>query len=396
MSKVNIHMTHVEDTILDGIDNAKWAIEHLLGLYSNLAGFGGKFNQTLSIKIDGSPAVFAWSKFPGLVGPGIAIKGLFNKDPKYMVNEKEIEVEYGDKPELVKKLTAVLKAVRKIGIPEGQIWQGDYLFDSSTLFLDKTNFKGRRHFYFHPNTIRYYGDLDEVYGKQVGICWHTRYTAPNLTEVKTTYDVRVEELENPDACYNMDPYIDDLHVEFSPEDIETIQNTLRVVLNLVEDDLATMSFYDLIENKDIIDNFRIFQNTCVREDNYSYFTPTHFKKFLTDRFFQKDLKLKSDKGKEKNRETLIKILSFLSVNSNMISNVFQTIRLMNSAKLFLLKKLNAAFGLETYLVKKDGTLIATQHEGFALSDSEGNVVKLVDRYAFSRANFSDEYIKGWE
>ena len=48
-------------------------------------------------------------------------------------------------------------------------------------------------------------------------------------------------------------------------------------------------------------------------------------------------------------------------------------------------------------VMKDGVnrTIDTDHEGYAVFDDYGNAAKLVDRKQFSKANFSDEYVKGW-
>ena len=45
---------------------------------------------------------------------------------------------------------------------------------------------------------------------------------------------------------------------------------------------------------------------------------------------------------------------------------------------------------------KEGGLRDTNQEGFAVSDIDGNVVKLVDRQEFSWSNFSPEVQKGWE
>ena len=44
----------------------------------------------------------------------------------------------------------------------------------------------------------------------------------------------------------------------------------------------------------------------------------------------------------------------------------------------------------------DGTLKVTSPEGYVAIDREGNAIKLVDRLEFSRANFSPDFVKGWE
>ena len=75
--------------------------------------------------------------------------------------------------------------------------------------------------------------------------------------------------------------------------------------------------------------------------------------------------------------------------------VVETVQLITQLKLIFIKKLNNISTFETFLLTKDGKYIQTGDEGFAISDMYGNVVKLVDRYEFSFANFSPNITKGW-
>jgi hypothetical protein len=62
----------------------------------------------------------------------------------------------------------------------------------------------------------------------------------------------------------------------------------------------------------------------------------------------------------------------------------------------VIDKLNHVDGLKTFLKTKDGFEVTGQ-EGFVAIDHLGrNSLKLVDRLEFSKANFSTEYIKGWD
>ena len=64
--------------------------------------------------------------------------------------------------------------------------------------------------------------------------------------------------------------------------------------------------------------------------------------------------------------------------------------------MFLVGQFDAlASDYKAMLVKADGTVQDTYHEGYAVFDSFGRAAKIVDRDMFSRANFSDEYVKGW-
>ena len=62
----------------------------------------------------------------------------------------------------------------------------------------------------------------------------------------------------------------------------------------------------------------------------------------------------------------------------------------------IIDKLDKAKRIGTFLKTSDGYRVTSQ-EGFVAIDKLGkNAVKLVDRLEFSKANFSPEYIKGWQ
>ena len=58
--------------------------------------------------------------------------------------------------------------------------------------------------------------------------------------------------------------------------------------------------------------------------------------------------------------------------------------------------MNQAGSMSTFLRTKNGFKV-TAPEGFVAIDHLSNdAVKIVDRMEFSKANFSPEFIKGWE
>ena len=75
--------------------------------------------------------------------------------------------------------------------------------------------------------------------------------------------------------------------------------------------------------------------------------------------------------------------------------IFDLMNLLVDAKLILIKKMDQAKTVNTLLRTKDGYKVTGQ-EGFVAIDKKGNAVKLVDRLQFSNANFSSEFIKGWQ
>jgi hypothetical protein len=62
----------------------------------------------------------------------------------------------------------------------------------------------------------------------------------------------------------------------------------------------------------------------------------------------------------------------------------------------IIGKLDEIGEMRTFLQTKSGYEVTWQ-EGFVASDHLGkNALKLVDRLQFSKANFSPDYVKGWQ
>jgi hypothetical protein len=69
-------------------------------------------------------------------------------------------------------------------------------------------------------------------------------------------------------------------------------------------------------------------------------------------------------------------------------NIFFVSKLLAEIKKIFIEKYNNAINSRQFLAQPDGTLKVTQPEGYVAVDHEGNMIKLVDRLEFSRANFS--------
>jgi hypothetical protein len=405
--KVNKHMTHAEDlVILGGKEGMDWVLKMLWDLYQDLKGDTSKKDMKLSVKIDGAPAIFAYSKFPGLPDNGIAMKGLFAKSPKVFTDEKEIDENFSDRPSLAYKLKAFLKHLPDINIPPGEIWQGDFLFDDQS--IQETEIDGEPHYAFHPNTIYYVVPKDSELGRlidkaEVGIAWHTRYTGPDLQSVQANYNAEASELTMVDELMMTDPYIKSFAgiVNFTKEESDNVEDTLEELVQISQN-LEGSSFYkELLESKDIISLFTIFQNSLIKNNKkISEMDPDRFIgefiEFLQNRGASEADKLKSEAGKQKKLEKFAEYINFIEENKDEFYMIVHLITEITRLKEMFVKKLNKIGQFQTYLKMKEGGLRGTNQEGFAVSDIEGNVVKLVDRGEFSWSNFSPEVQKGWE
>jgi hypothetical protein len=76
--------------------------------------------------------------------------------------------------------------------------------------------------------------------------------------------------------------------------------------------------------------------------------------------------------------------------------MFDLYNLIVEAKEYIIKKLDKAKSVGTFLKTANGFKV-TEQEGFVAIDHMGkNAIKLVDRLGFSQANFSPDIIKGWQ
>jgi hypothetical protein len=118
------------------------------------------------------------------------------------------------------------------------------------------------------------------------------------------------------------------------------------------------------------------------------------KSFVVNRY-QKDIEgKKTEKSKTALVEKLNKLISDIE-NNDILKHLIELILEITNIKHMFIKKLNNIGKFETFLQTRSRKYITTGDEGFAVSDMHGNIVKLVDRYEFSYANFSPNILKGW-
>jgi hypothetical protein len=114
--------------------------------------------------------------------------------------------------------------------------------------------------------------------------------------------------------------------------------------------------------------------------------------------FKKDVdSKKTEKGKQATRDRQKSVMAFFAKYSKQeIAKVFAIMKHLIEAKQIIIDKMNNASVIGTFLRTANG-FVVTKQEGFVAIDHTGtSAVKLVDRIEFSRANFSAEYIKGWQ
>jgi hypothetical protein len=346
----------------------------------------------ITIKYDGAPAIFAWSKFPGLERPGIAMKGLFNKKPIIYTKYSDFKDLSSD---LAYKLSTFIKYMPKL--PENEIWQGDFLFDDKSIRQEIIDSENR--YVFHPNTIMYVVPKETekiILNSKVGVVWHTIYKGNSLNEASAQYnfddysyiDKKIPEIYMTDA--NVNP---SFLGYFSESDKKIIEQRLHRAkeLNYL---LENQECKELLDNIDFVSYFKMFQNFLIKQ-NYGSLSYTSLIEFINNKFTKEIDSRKTETGKNNIIQKRDQLLEILKANLNNINLIILQVNNYTALKDVFLKKFNTIKVFDTYLKLSSGNIRKTNQEGFVVSDENGNAVKFIDRNEFSNANFSPNVVKGW-
>ena len=396
----NTHMTHLEDAIIEnGTIGARQAISYLRSLRDMLVG-NSKSKVNVTVKWDGAPAIFA-GKDPSDGKFFVAKKGVFNKNPKVYKSDADIDEDVGDKPDLANKMKLALKHLPSLGI-EGVV-QGDFLYSKDD--LQTTNIDGEPHITFHPNTIVYAipkgSELaTQILASDFGVVWHTTYRGDSFESMSATFGKEIAgNLKSSKAVWSVDAMYKDVSgtATFTKKEAEAVTKKIDAALKLFNK-IDRKTINTVKDDKDLKMRMNAFINLKVREGQRIGNT----KKFVDDMvkyiddYWQKEIdKMKSEKGKETKTAKRDEVMAYFK-NKRQIVMMFDLYDLIIDAKLMVVRKLDSAKQIGTFLKTNDGYKV-TEQEGFVAIDRFGkNAVKLIDRLQFSAANFSPDIIKGWQ
>tara|TARA_R110000782_G_scaffold231640_1_gene317938 strand:- start:135 stop:1319 length:1185 start_codon:yes stop_codon:yes gene_type:complete len=393
-------MEHIEDNILNaGVDGARQTINYLRALRDMLAG-DVKAPVNVTVKWDGAPAIFA-GQDPSDGKFFVAKKGIFNKNPK--VYKTDADVDADTSGDLNTKLKLALKHLPALGI-EGVI-QGDFLYSKDD--IRKETIDGASYTTFHPNTIVYAipekSELaKKIRASQLGVVWHTTYRGDSFESMSASFGEEIaSKLKKSKAVWSVDAMYKDVSGQATMTKDET-----AAVTKILSDagkkfnTIKRSTFDGITDNPERLMRVKTFINTKVRAGE-RITNPSRFVDDMVDyiySYYQKEIdKVKTDNAKAAKVEKRKEILSYFSNTPKpQIVALFEMYNLIVDAKLYIIKKLDRAKTVGTFLKTADGFKV-TEQEGFVAIDRMGkNAVKLVDRLGFSSANFSTDIIKGWQ
>ena len=396
----NTHMEHVEDLIFnEGVKGTRKAINFLRDLRDMLAG-SNKSSISRTVKWDGAPAVFIG------IDPSdgkffVAKKGIFNKNPK--VYKTPADVKADTSGDLQAKLLVALEEFSKLGIKKG-VYQGDLMFTSGD--VAKETIDDNSYYTFQPNTIVYAVPVKSELGRnisraKIGVVWHTTYTGDSFESMSASFGQSiVNKFNSVPSVWQDDANYKDVSgtATFTAKETKEVTAVLAKAGAMFRKIPAPL-LNEFTTNSELQAKTKVFNNTFVRAGR-TINPRTHvtgLMNYMHD-FYQKEIdKKKTEKSKETWKEKRKEAMSvFTKYKKKDIENIFVLMNLLVEAKGLIIRKMNQASSMGTFLRTRNGFKV-TDVEGFVAIDHLSNdAVKIVDRMEFSRANFSADVIKGWE
>ena len=397
----NLHMVHLEDSVIDGgVTGTRNVFDYLRALRDMLAG-NAAAPVSVTVKWDGAPALFAG------IDPSdgkffIAKKGVFNKNPKIYKTNAEIDNDLSG--DLADKFKVALKEFAKLGISEGVV-QGDFLFTKDDLKTETID--GESYITFHPNTIVYAVPKNSRLGKriagsEIGVVWHTTYRGSDFESMSASFGEKIaSKLKETKSVWSVDAIFEDKsgNATFTKQETEVITKILSDAGSIFRTVKANV-LNEFKNNTELNARTNTYINSKVR-DGQRVGDPKGFviglKRYIEEYYQKQADKVKTEKSKEAKIAQEQEILKFFDArNIKEIEKVFTLYNLLVDAKLMIIEKLNHVDGLKTFLKTKNGFEVTGQEGFVAIDHLSGGSLKLVDRLNFSKANFSTEYIKGWQ
>jgi Family of unknown function (DUF6267) len=268
------------------------------------------------------------------------------------------------------------------------MYQGDLMFDRS--MLKSIDMEGEKLITFRPNTITYAVPANSSLAKrilnsQLGVVFHTKYSGPSLTQLSKSPDVNVTEFNQTTEVFVDDAKFKDMSGTVTLTEVEEtiIKNNIEQIKN------ANIGWIKLHDTFYSLTN--TFINTLIRDGRFVTDPNKTYDEFITwysDRLNKEIEKLKSETGKLKKVEAKNKTIEFFNANKQSIVNIFFVTQKIEEIKKIFINKYNTAIKTRQFISQPDGTLKVTAPEGYVAVDHEGNMIKLVDRLEFSKANFA--------
>ena len=402
----NLHLEHIEDEIFNlGVRGARESINFLRSLRDMLSG-DSQTPVTVTVKFDGAPAVFVG------IDPSdgkffVGTKGVFNKNPKVVKSESDIE-NLGYKGGLAEKLKVAFKELKLLGITG--VLQGDIMFTKGD--LEEKERSGEAFTTFQPNTIVYAvpvgSDLDKkIKNANIGVVFHTTYEGDSLETMGAAFGANVSKLNKSSNVWFSGVDYEDYSGSVTMTKAETAEITKHLSnAGKVFHKIKTSSLDAFLKSQDALPSglvgasLKTYNNSKIRQGEKVTNPSSHamgyvgyIRQYFDTKVFPK---VKSEAGKGKKEQQMEAIIK---ETKKLMSTIINCLILHNhivDAKMIIIEKLNnGAKRFPNTFVRTDSGYKVVNDEGYvAIDKSSGGAVKLVDRLEFSYNNFNG--IKNWD
>ena len=406
VKRANVHQLHIEDLVLlgeKGLNELNHKIENFIRRLDS--GDGEQLNTT--VKLDGAPAVTVWSSFPGYPDNSVGIKSSLKNANNALSSPEDVEAKYGDRPVMAQMLKYCLQIAKSI--PANEMWQGDCLFTKNS--KKEREIQGKKYLTFQPNTIIYaFSEENPGYEKvknaDFGIAFHTIYRPGENGEKSQDFSLDPSILSVPDNIYIMSPAIDTNKESFNIAELQRRYDELK---QLEEKLISDPDYEDLIDNNFFMSYWNTFENANISDKHTNTLDINTFyddlKAYIKDKrtkeYEKKVSTLKTDKAKagakEKYDFDMIELEDILNTNKKLLGNL---VRCLNAAAEIKMELWNgfkqSQQDYSTFYQSRSQGYKPADAEGISMSDSDGNIVKIVDRANFSANNRDADIVKGFE
>lgn len=381
------HLTHLEELILTQKQQGlNMTVEFLQGLYDS---FQGKSESQIftTVKFDGAPAIIAGVN-PENQRFFVSTKSISNVVPKINYTEEDIQNNHGHAPELVEKLKLALKYLPAV-IRDG-VYQGDFMFSQKD--LKTTSIEGEDLIVFKPNTITYAIEQHSPLGQRIlnskiGVVFHTKYIGDKISTAKTSPQVSVNEFNQTQDVFVDDAKFKDLSgmATLTKDETKKVESLIRNIASTGK----RIKWESIPSN--VYEHIKTYINSLIKQGEFVSKPEEAYNNFIQSVKQKAETSisnLKTEKGKQKRQQAFQQYLTNLEVNRIDIINLFNLTKKIEQAKRIFIAKYNSAIKTKQFLTQPDGTLKVTAPEGYVAIDHLGNMIKLVDRLEFSKANFA--------
>ncbi len=323
----NLHITHPEDLVFDGKD----AVQNVISVFRSAFNDYNQDENSISVKYDGCPSiVFGTDPYNGRFFVGT--KSVFNKGVKQGKTTKIICytndcIDYYYSNK--PEVNHILKLCMAYLPRVAGVYQADFIGEGDRETTE-----------FTPNTITY--KFDNAPTENIIMAVHTCYVGDNFDDM----------IALPQSSLTM-PGLN----------VKWIDTTVFINEEAIFEQAFEYSMDAIVDKLE-----------CMSEDDFPVFKTKRAKIELMKLIngYIRDNKILN--AEDLSKETGIKF------------DVFELWELIANAKLVLLNRLVASSNIQCFVNNKE-----CNHEGIVVTNIEKvMMIKLVDRYQFSRANFNNK------